>query len=144
MNESHPTDREILDAAIATIRDVLAPELRTAWAKSTAAQLIGMLQYAGAREEGRVDRQDAELAAAIDGVLAAHQGTAPLPHDGDVRAMASRLLVYAQGHDDDAAAAVRATLRPVVLRHSAEDLAEAGPMLQAFAQGTRGLDPDAE
>jgi len=144
MSESHPTDSELLHAAIATIRDVLAPELRTAWAEASATQLIGLLEYAAGRDPGRASRQDAELAAATGSLQASHEVLAGPAFGASALERTSALLVYAQSHADAAAAAVRAELRPIVLRHAAEDLAESGPLLQSFALGSRGLDPDAE
>jgi hypothetical protein len=145
----HTTDA-ILRSAIATVRDVLMPELTSAWARTSALQLIGMLAYARARTAADPERS-ADLAEALavllldepalaaqfgdfDAALAARGGDASALH-----ALAGELLVHAQRQDGPGSVAIRERLRPLLLRRLGEDLAGAQVMMQTF----RGVLPDA-
>ena len=145
--ERHPTQDELIGGAIRTIEEILAPELQTSWARSSAVQLVALLRYTLARQGNDVQaRQDAELLDCLR-ALPANDHTSALTHrpaSDDLRRTAGALLVHAQQSDDDLAAAARVSLRPLLARHTAEDLAEAGPLLQGFMLGSRGLRSDAE
>jgi hypothetical protein len=144
--ERHPTQDELLGGAIRTIEEILAPELQTSWARASAIQLAALLRYTLARQKDDLPaRQEAELRECL-AALAAEDASASAP-GADLEALLARagdLLVHAQEHDDALAGAVRARLRPLLLRHTAEDLAEAGPLLQGFMTGFRGMRADAE
>lgn len=140
--DGHPTLEESLTGVMRTIEEILLPELRTSWAKACAIQAIGLLRYALAREAEPVDaRQQAELAEVLAGLTDAFPA---LIAGGTALDQASALLVRAQGVEDAASVAIRERLRPVVMRHAAEDLAATGPLLQSFQLGSRGLSSDAE
>jgi hypothetical protein len=139
--ERHPTRPELLAGAVRTIEEVLLPELQTAWARSSASGLLGQLRYALAREASdSLAAQDAELAHCLDALFeefhelraVASAAAASGETSWDLRERAARLLVHALDNDAAAADAVRARLRPLLLAHVAKDLAETGPMLQAF------------
>jgi hypothetical protein len=139
--ERHPTRRELLQGAIRTIDEVLLPELQTTWARNSASGLLGQLRYALAREASdSLAAQDAELASCLEGLLEEYpelrEAASAIAASGnaswDLRERAGRLLVHALDNDAAAADAVRARLRPLLTAHVAQDLAETGPMLQAF------------
>lgn len=134
--------------AIRTIEEILLPELQTSWAKATAVQLTGLLRYAAAREKDDIQaRQDDEVRACLADLAARFPGRAPGSPAADrstLRRHAGELLALAQGTSDEFAEAIRAELRPLLARHTAEDLAEAGPLLQGFMTGFRGMAADAE
>ncbi len=147
-SERHPTPDELLRGAIRTIEDVLVPELRSDWARTSAMGLLGQLRYALARQvSDSLAAQDAELEECLNGLLEEFArlrevaGAAEATGDvsWDLRERSGRLLVFALDGESDAAAAVRARLRPLLTSHVARDLGETGPMLQAFlASGSLG------
>ncbi|MFN0093253.1 MAG: hypothetical protein ACKVVT_00535 [Dehalococcoidia bacterium] len=146
--QRHPTRQELLSSAIRTVEEILAPELRTAWAKASAGQLVGLLKYALADTgDASLARQDAELRSVLLRLLAEHPGLAAIAgvdpalagSDG-LREAAGRLLSHAQTASGPAVDAVGTGLRPVALRQIDEDLAEAGPLLQGFMTRVRGGD----
>jgi hypothetical protein len=144
----HPTESELLESAIRTIEDVLAPELRTDWAKSAAIGLAGQLRYALNRQsQDSLATQDDALQLCLDTLcadydtLAAVVGTAAARDDRswDLRDRASLLLVHALDREDPAADAVRTQLRPLLIAQLGHDLGESAPMLHAFlASGSVG------
>jgi hypothetical protein len=144
-SQRHPTQEELLRGAIRAVDEILAPELQSAWARATAVQLKALLDYTLRRQARDLQaEQDAELAAALASLTAAHPALAGVAGPFDmtdstaIREAAGALLVYAQQHDDAAAAAIRAELRPIAVRHCAEDLEESGPLLQGFMTSGRG------
>ena len=146
--ERHPTPSQLLQSAIRTIEEVLMPELRTQWARSSAMGLVGQLRYALARgESSSLAAQDAELERCLEGLLGEFSELRELAStiepsgdaSWDLRERASRLLVFALENQSPAAAAVRTRLRPLLTAQLLQDLAETGPMLQAFlASGSVG------
>lgn len=143
--QRHPTQEELIRGAIRAIDDILAPELQSAWARATAVQLKALLDYTLKRQARDLQAvQDAELATAIAVLVEAHpslRGIASEPDPADsaaIREAAGALLAYAQEHDDAAATAIRDQLRPMAVRHCAEDLEESAPLLQAFMTSGRG------
>jgi len=146
--ERHPTQAELLEAAVRTLEDVLIPELQTPWARTTAMGLLGQLRYAVARTStDSLATQDDELEACLEALVGEFPGlrellaTAALRGDRswDLREQASRLLVHALDGEDAARAAIRSRLRPLLAAHVQQDLGETGPMLQAFlASGSLG------
>ena len=143
----HPTQEELLNGAIRTIEEIFLPELRTSWAKASAVQLVGLLRYALQRQAEDIERrQDAELLDCLR-ALPPNVQTSALTHRPDgpaLRGCAGALLIHAQGADDALAVAIGASLRPLLARHTAEDLAEAGPLLHGFMTGFRGMKADAD
>ncbi|MBW2421677.1 MAG: hypothetical protein JRH19_24270 [Deltaproteobacteria bacterium] len=147
-SERHPTQQELLQGAIRTIEEVLAPELQTPWARTTALGLVGQLRYALARFDGdSLAAQDVELKDCLQGLLdefaELRDIASELEETGDaswdLRERAGRLLVFALSDETVAGAAVRERLRPLLVAHVARDLGETGPMLQAFlASGSLG------
>ena len=142
-SERYPTLSQLLQSAIRTIEEVLMPELETQWARSSAMGLVGQLRYALAREEcDSLAAQDAELKGCLEGLLAEFPELRELSSviepsgeaSRDLRERASRLLIFALDNQAPAAAAVRARLRPLLTAQVLQDLAETGPMLQAFLE----------
>ena len=142
-NERYPTLSQLLESAIRTIEEVLMPELQTPWARSSAMGLVGQLRYALARGEcGSLAAQDAELEGCLEGLLDEFPGLRELlstietsgDASWDLRERASRLLVFALDGQAPEAAAIRARLRPLLTAQVMQDLAETGPMLQAFLE----------
>ncbi len=144
--ERHPTQAELLEGAVRTIEEILMPELQTSWAKASAIQLAAQLRYTLARQQDDLQsRQDAELRECLASFARDHADVdAPGSDGAALRAQAGALLVSAQSRGGTLSEAVRATLRPLLMRHTAEDLAEAGPLLQGFMTGFRGMRADAE
>ena len=146
--ERHPSQEELLLGAIRTIEEVLVPELQTTWARSSALGLVGQLRYALTRSASRsLAEQDAEIDACLRELEAQFPdlreplGAVELRNDPswDLREKAARLLVYALDNEAPAAAAIRERLRPILTAHADRDLAETGPMFQAFlASGSLG------
>ena len=141
--ERYPTLSQLLQSAIRTIEEVLMPELQTPWAESSAMGLVGQLRYALARGEcGSLAAQDAELEDCLEGLLGEFPELRELlsaiepsgDASWDLRERASRLLIFALDGQAPAAAAVRARLRPLLTAQVLQDLAETGPMLQAFIE----------
>src|SRR4029078_8247957 len=121
-----PSQEELIEGAVRSVQEILLPELQTPWARATALQLHALLRYTLSRQADDLQaRQDTELRAIIAGLRHDFPDLVPsAPGDStdELRAPAGDLLVYAQDHGDAAAAAIRARLRPVALRHCAEDL----------------------
>ena len=141
--ERYPTLSQLLQSAIRTIEEVLMPELQTPWAESSAMGLVGQLRYALARGEcGSLAAQDAELEGCLEGLLGEFPELRELlstidpsgDASWDLRERVSRLLIFALDGQAPAAAAVRARLRPLLTAQVLQDLAETGPMLQAFLE----------
>jgi hypothetical protein len=113
----------------------VAPALRAVhasppgpWASQVIVQLIGVVEYAQSRGPDRTADRRAALARALESL-----GTNQLvPTSGSPEERASAALTAAVGRDDDAATAVRATLRPVLVGELDDELAETMPLLDAF------------
>lgn len=147
LEDRHPTQEELIEGAIRTIEEIFLPEMQTSWARASAIQLVGLLRYTLARQASDLgERQDAELLDCLRG-LPPNAVTSVLTHRPAREAMlaaAGELLARSVGAGDGLALAVRTELRPLLTRHTAEDLAEAGPLLQGFMAGFRGVRADAE
>jgi hypothetical protein len=126
------TDEALWQSVVETVRDVLLPALEgDEWARLAALQVVGLAHYARDRgEDPRAARR--EEVAAVLGRLGLDPGEDPL-------VTAGATLAVAVGHDDADAALVRSELRPVLVRHLDEDLAETMVMMAGF----RGRLPDA-
>ncbi len=105
--------------------------------------LVGQLRYALARgERDSLAAQDAELEGCLEGLLGEFPELRELLSEiepggdasWDLRERVSRLLISALDAQTPAAAAVRARLRPLLTAQVLQDLAETGPMLQAFLE----------
>jgi hypothetical protein len=141
--ERYPTLPQLLQSAIRTIEEVLMPELQTQWAGSSAMGLVGQLRYALARgERDSLAAQDAELSGCLEELLdefpELRELLSAIEPSGDaswdLREQVSRLLIFALDGQTPAAAAIRARLRPLLTAQVLQDLAETGPMLQAFLE----------
>ena len=135
-----PTVDEVLAGALHTIENQLLPNLEDTWARAAASQLMGTLEYARALIAGEetLDTQIDEVEAAIAGLLRDHPelGAVVEGSDGETRGFAaldraSRLLRHAVA-SETAAAAVRAELRPLIVRQAADNLNETMTMLMRF------------
>lgn len=129
------SDAEILRSVDETVLNVLLPALRddADWARAAAVQLVGLVRYAARRGADRTDDRVAELADA----LAALDGNPLVDWDGDrarpsVMGAASAALRRAVADDGPNGDSIRHTLRPVVVRHLDDELAETAPLVGAF------------
>jgi hypothetical protein len=119
----------------ATVHDVLLPALPAdqQWARAVAVQLVGLARYAASRPADTSDLRAAEAAAVLETL-----GDNPLvrwsgDHQaGPVMEAAGAALAAAIGRDDDAAAEIRALLRPVLLRQLDDQLTVTAPLVDAF------------
>jgi len=132
-----PTDAELWRCVESTVLDVLLPALPESeeWARVVAVQLVGLVRYAATRPADPTADRVVEITAALH-ALAANEIVATV-WDGDrsdhaVMAAAGAALAGAVGRNDDAAAEVRAVLRPVIVRHLDDDLAVTAPLVGAF------------
>jgi len=147
-SERQPDPEALLQAAIQTIEEVLAPELQSAWARGCALGLVGQLRYALSRlERDSLAEQTAQLKGCLSALFeeypalraVARGDDARGDESWDVREQAGRLLVFALEAEAPEALAVRERLRPLIVSQAAGDLAETAPMLQAFlASGSLG------
>jgi hypothetical protein len=129
------TDAEIYASIDHTVLRVLSPALRddADWARAAAIQLVGLVRYAA----GRGDDRTAERIAEIADIIASIADNELVVWDGDrsqssVMDAAGRALGAAVGRDDAAADEVRRVLRPTLVRHLDDELAETSPLVGAF------------
>jgi hypothetical protein len=139
--ERKPGPVELLEAAIRTIEEVLAPELQTPWARASAIGLVGQLRYGLQRiAHDSLEEQDDALETCLEALLGEHaelrdaiaEVSSVDQRSWDLRARAAHLLVWAQGREGAPADAVRGVLRPLLIGQARQDLGESGPMLAAF------------
>ena len=131
------TDAEIHRAVAATVRDVLLPALRddADWARAAAIQLVGLTRYAAARSADHTEARVVEMAAALDALAGNDLVDAAWDRDRSQRAVmgaAGAVLAAAVGRDDDAARDAVDALRPMLVRQLDDELAETGPLVNAF------------
>ena len=122
-----PSDDALWASVSATLRDVVLPHLDDEWAVAQTVMLIALAEQARTRGEDPVERQRAELAAALDG-LAAN----PLVQPGEPSAAAAAALAAAVGRDDEDADEVRRVLRPLLVAHLDELVASNASLMDAF------------
>jgi len=154
MTESvyHPTLEEVLDGAVATIRDILIPNLTDAWARASAVQLTGLLTYASRLPTELVfTGRLMEIGGAIESLLASYlelhepfAGRHPGPHTEagavDTLQLASDMLVYAIRNQNPASEAIRGELRPLLVRQLVEDSQRTSAMLMTFSGATANVE----
>ena len=131
-----PSDDALWASVAATLRDVVLPQLDDEFARAATIQLIGLAGYARARGDDPGDARIEELRAVLDGLPGS--GPTGAMDAGEVLGACADALVAATGRDDEEAVVVRNRLRPVLLRHLDEDLADEEGLLAAF----RGRLPD--
>ena len=139
-----PSDRDIWESMIATIRSVVLPEIRDEWARLVAIQLVGLAAYARDRQPD----PSADRARQLTVVLDAH-GDDPVvrqhwPHpSGDPHRGASAILVAminrSQSTLAEGSSAARRAIRARLIADLDDDLRDAAPLMPAF----RGRFPDA-
>jgi hypothetical protein len=125
-----PSDRAILESVAATLRSVVGAHRLDDVTNTTLVQTIALAEFASRRGEDPTADRRSELVAALQSI-AANPYVERHAVD-DPCTWASRALVDAVGSDDAAAVELRETVRPVLLRHLDDDLAAAGPLLDAF------------
>ncbi len=144
-----PTVDEVLVGALHTIENQLLPNLEDTWARAAASQLMGTLEYARALIAGdeTVDAQIDEVEAVIAGLLHDHPGLEAVLRgsEGETRGFtaleqASRLLSHAVANDSAAADAIRAELRPLIVRQATDNLNESMKMLMRFGGTPRRVE----
>lgn len=125
------SDAALWASVVETLRGVVLPGMDDGHARLATTQLVGLAEHARTRGPDPEPERQEELAAA----LAALTGNPLVPADpGSVLSRAAGALAAAAGRYDEAATAVRATLRPVLIDHLDDDLA-AGEMLGAAFRG---------
>lgn len=124
------SDDAIWVSISATLRNVVLPALSDPFARAQTIQLIALAEHAHRRGDDPTARRTAELEAVLDALQANPLVSEHWP--GDPAAAAAAALVAAVGRDDDAANAVRALIRPVLVRHLDEDLASTTQFIEAF------------
>ncbi len=144
-----PTVDEVLAGALHTIENQLLPNLEDTWARAAASQLMGTLEYARALIAGdeHVDAQVGEVEAVIAGLLREHPALEAVlaGSEGGTRGFtalerASRLLSHAVANESAEAEAIRAELRPLIVRQATDTLQETMPMLTAFGGRPRRVE----
>ena len=140
-----PPDVEtILENCIATLRDVIVPDVHDEWARFSAGLLMGALAYAiGQLGEDRAGQHRADLAAAIAQLRPvlqkAHEPEALEALDGaSPFEAASRLLVWGQNNPGELANEVREALHPVLFAQLQQEMEAAAPIMEALGRGMRG------
>lgn len=124
-------DDEALWASMAeTLRDVVVPALADGHARLAAVQLVALATWAARRDRAAGPRRAGELAAALDSLganplIPGNPGAPPATRAGAA-------LAAAVGRHDGDAQAVRAALRPVLIRHLDEDLAGSAVLEDGF------------
>ncbi len=144
-----PTVDEVLVGALHTIENQLLPNLEDTWARAAASQLMGTIEYARAIIAGdeHVDGQVEEVEAVIAGLVQEHPGLGAVLEgsEGETRGFtameqASRLLSHAVGRESPEAEAIRAELRPVIVKQAADNLTETSTMLMRFGGTPRRVE----
>lgn len=126
-------DRDLFRCVAHTLRNVLMEHLDDEWSQAAAAQLAGLAEYAAVRPVDDSAQRTEELAAVLDGLRANPLVGAVWTGDrGRAASAAGRVLAAAVGRDDAAAAEVRATLRPVIVRQLDDQLAVTAPLVAVF------------
>jgi hypothetical protein len=138
-----PPDDQLWRSVEATVRTVLLPAIEEEWSRVIAVQLAGMARLAVTRPPDPTPARTAELAAALDALVAnpivAAHWPAPDRAPAGVFAAAGSILADAVRRQDAAGDEVRAELRAIVSRHLDDDLAVTAPLMPYF----RGQLPDA-
>ncbi len=144
-----PTVDEVLVGALHTIENQLLPNLEDTWARAAASQLMGTLEYARALIAGdeTVDAQIDEVETAVAGLLREHPDLVAVLEgsEGETRGFtaleqASRLLSHAVANDSATADAIRADLRPLIVRQATDNLQETSTMLMRFGGTPRRVE----
>src|SRR5438067_5070232 len=122
-----PSDEALWRCVVDTLQATILPALRPGFEQDSARQLTGVGRYALLRAADRGPDRAAELAPLL--------GLPPSSELREVLAEASRALV---------AATAPVTVRQLLLRYLAEDVAEAAPLLETFSgHAPVDLEPDA-
>jgi len=139
-----PSVETILRACVATMRDVVLPELESEWGRFSGGLLMGSLEYAiGLLDGDRAAQHRAALSAAIEGLrpLVEASATGELGDAFDSSSpfeVATRLLVFGQGNPGPVGEQVRAALHPLLFGQLDDELTAAAPLLENFAAAMRG------
>jgi hypothetical protein len=145
-----PSAAAMWTSMVTTLRDVVLPGLDDPHRRQVAIHLMGVAAYARDRGVDPNPARAAELASALDGLLQEgnelvraqwRDGAATDPPE--VLAATSAVLVAALDARADAgsggdAGRAQSVLRPILVRHLADDLAAEDVMLRAF----RGVVPE--
>lgn len=132
-----PSDEALWGCVATTLREVVLPALDDQWARAATVQLVGLAAYARTRAADPAVARAEELGRALDELAANELVAGHWP--GDALVAAAAALAAAVGRRDEAAEAVRARLRPLLVRHLDEDVTEHEVLLGPF----RGRLPDA-
>ena len=127
-----PDDREILASVAATLRSEVYPELHPGWARSTVAQLVALCELALQRGTDPEPQHRAELAAALDDLIANPIVIESIRPEMSSWEQAAAVLATAAPRTDRAAIEVQRRLRPLLVRQLDDELATAAAMLAGF------------
>lgn len=143
-----PSDAAMWTSTVATLREVVLPALDDPHRRQVVIHLMGVAAYARDRVADPTAARASEVAAALDGLVRDGNALVPrhwreggAPEPQEVLAAASAVLVAAvdaRGEADDHASRAQRVLRPILVRHLADDLAAEEVMLRAF----RGAVPE--
>ena len=117
-----------------TLRDVILPSLTDEFARVSAAQLVGLAEYARRRGDDPGDPRSIELAGILDDMASNAIVTEYWPAD-DLSACLSAILVAALTRSDPDGDEVRQRLRPVVVAHLDRDLSASSVLGRPFRGG---------
>ncbi len=128
-----------LASLAAELYDDILPAIddRDEWARAATIQLIGLVRYGARRGPDPTGQRLAELAGALESIaanplVAAHWSPGDNPEPSRVMTALAAALADAVGRKDAAADQVRSTLRPIAVRQLDDELAETGPLVDAF------------
>ncbi|MBW2314664.1 MAG: hypothetical protein JRH10_10770 [Deltaproteobacteria bacterium] len=135
-----PDAETVLASCVATLRDVVLPEVESDWGRYSAELCVASIEYAlGLLGEDRNETRRRGLAQAIEGVaadvrasggtawIAALEGSSPF-------VIAGKLLVAGQNDPGPLAERVRASLHPVLHAQLDAELTAGLPLFAAFAK----------
>ena len=131
---TRPSDESLWVSVENTLRDVILPAITDEFARLSAAQLIGLAEYARRRGDDPREPRSVELAAILDQMSSNAIVAAHWPHD-DLNACLSAILVDALTRSDVEGDEVRERLRPVVVAHLDNDLLASSVLGRPFRGG---------
>jgi hypothetical protein len=135
-----PDAETVLVSCVATLRDVVLPEVESDWGRYSAELCVASMEYAlGLLGEDRNETRRRDLAQAIEAVaadvrasggaawIAALEGSSPF-------AVAGQLLVEGQNDPGPLAERVRAALHPLLHAQLDSEMTAGLPLFAAFAK----------
>lgn len=131
---TRPSDEALWVSIEDTLRDVILPSLTDEFARLSAAQLVGLAEYARRRRDDPRDARSIELTAILNDMSSNTIVAANWPQH-DLSACLSAILVAALTRSDPDGDEVRQRLRPVVVAHLDQDLSASSVLGRPFRGG---------